>query len=79
MLFFSKDDLYEYFLSIANNEKVCEFLLTVIVGNFLLEDINTAKCLMNDLFLKAISEVNEKLYKKFVMLLKLDGRFAELL
>lgn len=69
---FDRQGLYEYFLHVADNEKVSEFLVTTIINNTIDYNSEIANSLMRGL-LKAISEVNEKLYKRINMILKLNN------
>lgn len=63
---YEPEDIYDYIKNIATNENVCDNIFRIILEN----GHDRADKIM-DIFLKAISEVNTKLYKKLYMEMKL--------
>lgn len=68
---FNEDDLYEYFLGIASNERVCETIFEILC--IYKSDITTISIdeRVISIFLKAINNTNNVLYKRMLMKVKL--------
>ena len=67
---YTNDDLDEYWLTVASNEKVCNVILQVCIFDGGLQKEYTP--ILNKL-LFVLSKVNPILYKKFYMEVKLNG------